>query len=714
MASLIWFQLQFPAEVTPEAATAALGGLHGISAPGRKAVLALRVVAERDAITHYVGCRPERADGLRAQLPAHVPGLHLVEVAEPPREPVRVGAKLWLSTSRRPLTAADPEVTSKALLAALSDLRKGERVSLLWLLGPVRRAMHVPSTHSPQFSESWPRALGLAAFMLPKELDAEGRKALRSKQGSQGWRAVGRIGVTAATRRRAHALLGELVGALKTVEGPGARLGVKPLRKTQTGLEPLPWIWNLALNVSELTALSTWPLGDVGQAPVQQRRSRLLPPPRSLPRGGRVVAVSPTTDRPLTISTQDSLQHTLLLGPTGTGKSTAIIRLALQDMEAGRSVVVVDPKGDLIDDLLDRLPAHRRDHVVVLDPLDASPVGLNPLANGDPHLVADQILSVIAKLNSDSWGPRLSELLHAALLSLAMTPKMTLAALPLLLTNDAFRRRLVAALDDPLGVAPVWAWYESLSDEARQQARAAVLNKIRPLVGRPALRAVLGQSQPKFSLSDLFTQRRILLVRLDKGRLGPESARLLGTLLVNQLWQTTLSRSAIAPQQRHPVMVYLDELQDFTAIPVDLAECLSQSRGLGVAWHLATQFLDQLSGELQAAVLSQCRSRVLFQLTYKDAAVLARGHRELSPEDLTELPAREVYLRLVSGSAVTPYMSGKTLPAPATTGGRQAIIERSRERYGTDRKATDEALRTLVEPPRGQPPGPMGVRRRPS
>lgn len=663
-----WFGLQFPADVMAEAATAALLGVHGLSAPGRQAIWALQVVAEPDAIRHYVACRHERAVALRAQLQAHLPGIVVSETTGPTSAPVTVGAKLWLSTSRRPLAANEPEVATRTLLAALDGLHRGERVSLLWLLGPVRRAMSVSSTHGPQLSESWPRALGAAAVLLPKELEAEGRKALRAKQGEPGWRAVGRIGVTAPTRRRAHALLGQLLGALRTIEGPGARIGVKPLRTSRTGVLPLPWVWNLAISVSELTALSTWPIGDVGQVPVQQRRSRILPPPRLLPSTGRVVAISPTTEQPLAISTRDSLQHTLLLGPTGTGKSTAIIRLALQDIVAGRSVVVVDPKGDLIDDLLDRLPEHRLDDVVVLDPLDARPVGLNPLTTGDAHLVADQILSVIAKLNTASWGPRLSELLHAGLLSLAMTPGMNLAALPLLLTSDGFRRRLLARLDDPLGVAPVWAWYESLSDESRGQARSAVLNKIRPLVGRPALRAVLGQSQPRFALSTLFTKRHILLVRLDKGRLGPESARLLGTLLVSQLWQATLARSAVAPERRHPVMIYLDELQDFAAIPVDLAEVLSQSRGLGVGWHLATQFLDQLSPELQAAVLSQCRSRVLFQLTYKDAAVLARGHRELTPEDLTELPAREVYLRLVLGSAVTPYMSGQTLPPPATTG----------------------------------------------
>jgi hypothetical protein len=291
---------------------------------------------------------------------------------------------------------------------------------------------------------------------------------------------------------------------------------------------------------------------------------------------------------------------------------------------------------------------------------------------------------------------------------------MHLAALPLLLTHDGFRRRVVGALDDPLGVSPVWAWYDRLSEEARAQARAAVLNKIRPLVGRPALRGVLGQAQPRFDLRELFTRRRIVLVRLDKGRLGPEATRLLGTLFVRQLYEATLARTRIAPEQRHPIMVYLDELADFAALPTDLSEILSKSRGLGVGYHLATQFLDQLSPQLREAVLSQARSRVLFQLSYRDAAVLARGHRELTPEDLTELPAREVYLRLVHGSAVTPYMSGKTLAPPLITSDPGEIRKMSRDRYGAPRADTDTALRALLDPPSGAGGTAIGVRRRPS
>lgn len=397
-----------------------------------------------------------------------------------------------------------------------------------------------------------------------------------------------------------------------------------------------------------------------------------------------------------------------------------LLNLICQDMAAGRSLVVIEPKGDLIADVLARVPESRWNDVVLLDPSDGAPVGLNPLASSTPpDLVADQLLTIFTRLNTDSWGPRLAELLHAGLLTLARTPGMSLPALPLLLTNDRFRRRLVGALDDPLGVSPIWAAFERLSDEARAQAVAAVLNKVRVLTARPALRAVLGQGAPRFQLSSLFSASRpILLANLAKGVIGPDSARLLGTMLLNQLWQTALSRGAIPRERRHVVGVVIDELQDYASLPGDLGDMLAQARGLGVAFSLANQHADQLSPSLRAGVLANARSRVVFQTAADDAGMLARGHQEISAADFTHLDAYEVYLRLSVGSAVTPYMSGRTLPPPKESSRPEEIRRLSREHYGIPRSQTDAALTALVEGTHGGGSGgserPIGRSRRPS
>ncbi len=701
-----WYRLHFPSLIEPNSVTTLLRLLHGLGSRCRQHVVAFVAVGHDGRVEHFLGLPAGRDTVGLNQATATLPGLVLEPVDRPPVGQPQAAWRLWASSSRRPLRTDEPARLAQALLTALAAAGRGETVVLQWLLGPVRRPVVVPTKHPPVLSESWPRALVSAPFVAPGNFDTEARRALRLKQGDAGWRAVGRIAVAAATRERGHGLLGGLVGALRTLEGPGANLGVRPIPPSHVSAVRLPLRWGLALNVHELTALVAWPLGDLPLPPVLQRSSRLLPVPPGVPSRGRIVAVAPTSGRPIALSLPDSLSHLWTLGPTGTGKSTLLLNLIVQDMAAGRTVVVVEPKGDLIAAVLARVPDHRAADVVLLDPADHAPVGVNPLAADLPgELIADQLLTIFARLNSESWGPRLSELLHAALLTLTRTHGTSLAALPALLTHDRFRRRVVSALDDPLGVSPIWAAFERLSDEARAQAVASVLNKVRVLTARPALRGVLGQVAPRFALTDVFSARRpILLANLAKGVIGPESARLLGTLLLNQLWQLALGRSAIAPERRHAVSVVVDELQDYASLPGDLGDMLAQARGLGVMFALANQHLEQLAPALRAGALANARSRVIFQTAADDARVLARGHRELTPEDVTGLPAREVYLRLSVGAAVTPYMSGITRPAPAAASDPSAIRSLSRERYGVPRCDTDSALQALIEGPGGDRP----------
>lgn len=696
-----WHKLQFPNLLESEHFEAFLRAIYGMSTPGRREAFVFQLSARAGQIEHYLGIPPRRLAAVAAQLHT-INGLVAEPVATLPDVTYQAAWGLRLTSSRRPLRSSEPEITAQTLLAAISDLHGDEVVTLQWLLGPVRRAMIVPTQHAGQLNESWPRALVAAPFMTPKQPDAEGRRAQRQKQSEPGWRAVGRIAVAASTRERGNALLSSVLGALRVAEGPGASFGVRRVSPTAVTSVRSPLFWGLALSVSEFTALAGWPLGDdIGGLPVARRRSRLLAVPRGLPQRGRILAVEPSTGRPIAISTRDSLQHAWVTGPTGVGKSTLLLSLIAQDMAAGLAVCVLEPKGDLIADVLARVPEARRDDVVLLNPSDTSPVGLNGLASrAAPDLVADQLLTIFARQNPDSWGPRLSETLHTALLTLARTPGMTLAALSPLLTNERFRRRLVAKLDDPLGLSPIWAAFERLSDEAKAQTVAAVLNKTRALTSRPALRGVLGQASPKFALGDLFSAKRpILLANFAKGSVGPDSARLLGTLLLNQLWNTALARTAIPAERRHPVMIFVDELQDYVGIPADLGEMLAQARGLGVGFHLTNQFASQLPPALLAGVLANARTRVAFQADSADAALLARNHREVTPEDFTNLPSREVYLRVSVGSEVTRYMSGRSLPPPAPLSDGEVIKRLSRERYGVARNATDAALRDLIAGP---------------
>ena len=470
------------------------------------------------------------------------------------------------------------------------------------------------------------------------------------------------------------------------------------------------------LRADELVAVLGWPVGlsEGAELPgVELVQARLLRPDRRVLRAEglrdqRVVAQSgyPAMPGNLVLDPKSALRHLHVIGPTGVGKSTALAHLIAQDIEAGRGVVVVDPKGDLVDDTVTRLSRAALERVVVLDPNDLAPVGLNPLASGDGGnrngVAVDGVLSVLHSLWASSWGPRLHDVLHAGLLTLSHEPGHSLVELPLLLTNPAFRRPLVASAisRDPIGLGGFWAWYESLSTEAAAQVLGPVMNKLRAFLLRPDLRAVLGQSEPRFQLSSVFTDRRALLVRLPKGELGAEAAALLGSLVVHQAWQATLARSVVPPRARHPVFVYLDEFQEVVRLPLDLGDALAQARGLGVGLVLAHQHLGQLSPDLRAGVLANAGSRMAFRLDHEDATVIAkRAGGRLKPDDFTSLPAFDAYLDLVAEGAPRGFASARTRPLGLTLRSVDTVRASNRRRWGVPRSETEARLRSLLEQP---------------
>ena len=167
-------------------------------------------------------------------------------------------------------------------------------------------------------------------------------------------------------------------------------------------------------------------------------------------------------------------------------------------------------------------------------------------------------------LYRDYLGPRTTDVLHASLLTLAGRSDATLCALPLLLSNDRYRHELTKGLEDDLALRPFWQWFDRLSAAERRIVTAPVMNKVRPFLLRKALRTVIGQAQPRFDVSEVFTRRKVLLVSLPKGVLG-DTASLLGSLIVAQVWRAAASRVGLAPERRHPVLLYLDEFQDYFA-----------------------------------------------------------------------------------------------------------------------------------------------------
>ena len=450
--------------------------------------------------------------------------------------------------------------------------------------------------------------------------------------------------------------------------------------------------------------MAGWPIGELPLPLLGSGHPRLVAPPPQVGSGSsqRVVGASavPGETGLVRLPITDAVYHTHLLGPTGVGKSTVLLSLALADAAEGRGLLLLDPKGDLATDFVARLPQERAGDVVVLDPTNPCPVGFNPLV-GPPELAvvtAEAVLGVLAELFRDSWGIRTADVLSAALLTLARIPQATLVWLVPLLTNPAFRRRVLAlAPPDPLGTDVFWQGYEVKPVRTQAVEVAPVLNKLRQLMLRPGLRAMLGQAQPRFGLADLLERRRIVVVNLNQGLLGAGAARLLGTLLISQLWQHLLARQAEPAQRRQIVSVYIDEVQAFLAgLPGSLADALAQARSLGAAFHLAHQYRGQLSTEMMQAVETNTRSKVYFALSATDAAAAARLARELEAADFQLLAQYQAYATVMHQGRRSGWFSLATRPAPPAVRDPALLYAASHARYGIPAEQTEADLIALT------------------
>jgi hypothetical protein len=707
---LKWFELRWPREVDSEKLVSVFRMLVGSKATP----VVIEAIGIDRGVVHRLALPEAASTMLLAQMRAALPALGFVKQEGRPPVEIDRAVEMRLSTTSRPLDTKESEAVCRALLTALASVRSGESLVLQWQL--IRAVAPLPVGSSAREPESRSLASDVSRMLLggSPPLDSEARSALRAKRSLPGWRVVGRIGAHAHDLPRQHQLISQVVGALRSAETPGVRFVIRGTSPRNVSDARRPWRISTSLNIGELVTVAAWPIGDTGSLPVAREGSRVLAPAKAIPSRGRVLGMStfPGRERQVAIGVRDSLRHLHVVGPTGVGKSTVELRLICQDIEAGRAIIVVEPKGDLIGDVLARIPAERQGDVVLIDPTDREAVvGINPLAsnNHSPELVADQLLGVFHHLYAASWGPRTSDILHASLLTLARTPGMSLANLPQLLGDQSFRRRIVGRLNEPVVLQPFWQGFEAWSDAERVAAIAPVMNKVRPILIRSSLRAVLGQSKPRFQLRQVFTERKILLVNLAKGLLGPEAAALLGSIVVAQLWQVALERSAIPAERRHPVFIFLDEFQDFLNLPIDLADALAQARGLGLGLTLAHQHLGQLSPQMRSAVLANARSRVVFQLAAEDARTLAGTDTTLSPEDFRTLGAFEAYAQLVAQDAVQPWLSLRTEPPTPATSDPGEVKAFSRSRYATPLLQVDEELRLLHE---GRPATDIGPRRR--
>ena len=637
----------------------------------------------RGQIKYFLGVDRKLARIITDVMKAHG-NIRFTKVEKGSRIAVNTAGQLKISKPTLSLKTNTTEACIRAGLAALNQV-KGEEQAVLQIIlgkpfGPRTAPRNLPDPHT-----TWVKiALGRA-----EEAAAETKALMKEKLSCPAFNAVVRLGATGAVKSRRGIIL-SMLSAFRTLRSAGVSIKISREKPARLNKAYIPWHFPLRLSVKELANFLLLPAGDTelpGTAGLHPKQ--ILPPSwyqNPFPVHDRTFAMSLDKRKKLSISPRDSLEHTAILGPTGSGKSTAMQRLILSDINAGRSVLVIDPKADLVNSVLSRIPKHREDDVVIIDPSSDSPVGLNPLAyknHHNPGLIADAILAVFQQVFAENWGIRSQDHISAALLTLVKAEGASLLWLPALLTDEAFRKKITAGVKDKIGLEPYWKAFEKMSDSARKVEIAPVMNKMRQFLLRPGLRNVLGQSNPKFDLNELFTQRKIVLVPLNKGLIGSESAKLLGSIIVGLTWTLALSRAGMPEEKRKPVSIYIDELQDYIAsISADFSDALAQARGLGVGITMAHQYREQLPPEIRAGVDANARNKICFGVSATDAKSMAAMAPELVAEDFMTLPRYHVYASFHDNGRNTGWVSGLTLPMTAALRDPVELKKKVAECYG--------------------------------
>ncbi|WP_344140917.1 type IV secretory system conjugative DNA transfer family protein [Polymorphospora rubra] len=452
----------------------------------------------------------------------------------------------------------------------------------------------------------------------------------------------------------------------------------------------------------ELAALAALPQ-DLAVPGLDRARATSMPAPVAVPAGGRGVKMLGDAEiggHSVGLSVADARYHTHVIGSTGSGKTTLLVNMAVDDIKAGRGTVVIDPHGDLVTDILDRLPADVAGRVVLFDPDQENPPTLNPLQGDDPDLVVDNLVSIFGNIFANAWGPRMDDVMRVACLTLLRHNNVTLQHIPPLLNSPQFRAAMTVDLDDPAGLSGFWQWYDGLNDSLRSQVIGPVLARLRSFLLRDFVKRTMRYPKSSFDIGTIL-DGGVLLVRIPKGILGEDTSRLLGSLVLAQVWQAATARAATAPERRRDATLIIDEAQNFLTLANSLDTMLAEARKYRLSLVLAHQDLAQFPRDLLAATSANARNKIYFTCAPEDAKLLSRHTQpELGEHDLSHLDAYTAAARLVVDGRQTPAFTMRTRPPKPVVGAATVIRQAAAAAVPSqDTSAVDELVERLSRKP---------------
>ena len=402
------------------------------------------------------------------------------------------------------------------------------------------------------------------------------------------------------------------------------------------------------------------------------------------------------------IKRKDRRQHMYVLGKSGTGKSVLLSNLIVQNIQNGEGVCVVDPHGELVEEIINLIPENRTKDVIYFNPADTDfHVGFNVIQLDDPkykHLVASGLMGIFTKIWANAWSSRMEYILNNAILALLDTPGTTLLGIPRLLVDKDYRQMIIGNLKDPV-VKAFWVHeYEQWREQFRNEAIAPIQNKVGQFLSTSIIRNVLGQPKSTIDIFKIMNEGKIFLVNVSKGRIGEDNSALLGGMIITKIQLAAMERVRIPENERKDFYLYVDEFQNFATD--SFANILSEARKYRLNLTVAHQYTAQLENKdgskVRDAVFGNVGTMIIFRVGADDADFLEKEFEpEFTAQDLVNLPNYHIYLKLMIDGITSRPFSAVTLPPikiDLSLGVKEKIIESSRKLYTRSREEVEKEI----------------------
>lgn len=396
------------------------------------------------------------------------------------------------------------------------------------------------------------------------------------------------------------------------------------------------------------------------------------------------------------IKIDDRRRHMYVIGKTGMGKTTMLENMVLHDIYSGHGVGIVDPHGDFAEKIIDYIPAKRINDLVYINPADIDyPIGFNILEvknEEQKHLVAAGLMAVFKKIWPDVWSARMEYILNNTLLALLDVSGTTLLGINRLLSDKAYRRKIIRQTKDPV-IKGFWTnEFANYEDRYAKEAVAPIQNKIGQFLSANIIRNMVAQVKSTIDIRSIMDTNKILVMNLSKGRIGEDNSRLLGGMLVEKIKLAAMERVDMPESERKDFFLYVDEFQNF-ATP-SFANILSEARKYRLSLIMAHQYVAQLDEVVADAVFGNVGSMVSFRVGAADAEALAKEYAPtFTEEDIVNLPKFQVFLKLmIDGVASQPFSAMTLPPIGSRTGSMGKVVRVSRERYAKHKSTIEDKI----------------------